>query len=188
MKRNKGFINWFKKYTEKHKDELPCILDSHSEFEYADYVQFCEDNDLTPAPEDSQRYWDWLEEERQDSYECDRNNIKYSSVLANSKFVVVGQLGLWWGNPTIMPEIFDDFDSVIERVAEDRLKVTYDMDCFYLESSHHDGTNTFRAYMVKADANIEDLEDRIEKMKYDFDPAKNVYDRRWFEKITDFPY
>ena len=180
MKNNKNFLKWLK----GRGEEMAYLLASDQGLSYEDYREWCEENDVTPAPEGSSEYYDWEAEENASYLASDIDNLKYA--LRGRHFVVIGKLGLWWGSPVIMPEVMDDIEEVVRRIGEDSIDARYDTECMHFTASHHDGTNCFRVYIVKPEVDIEQLQNRIDKLEYDFDPQKNSYDYRWFEKITDW--
>lgn len=181
MKVNKSFKRWLKTLP-KGKAWL---LDSHTDLDYETYLEWCDDMEETPAPENSNEFYQWVGDEQEEIFECDKDNIKYSSTLKPYKALITGKLGLWWGSPTIMPEIHDNLLGAIMRCAEDRLVAEYDENCVYVSASHHDGCNCFQIYLIKPDVDIDLLEERINKAGYDYNP-ENSYERRFFEKITDY--
>ena len=181
MKKNENFLKWL----EGRPEKKAFLFSSDSEYTYSDYLEYCDDMGETPAPDNSNTFYNWVADMQSDNFETDLDNCRNSSILANTKFLVTGKLGLWWGRPTILPEIISDFDEVVERISEDNIEAWYDTDCIYITASHHDGTNSFEVFIIKENADISALEDRIEKEKYDFNP-RGAYDKRFFEKITDF--
>lgn len=183
MKKDNGFSKWLKSQPNK----MAYLVHSNDEFTYQEYLDWCSDMDEEPAGEGSSEFYEWCADEARNNYECDIDNIKYSSILKNRKFLVVGKLGLWWGNPTIMPEIFDSLPDALERIAEDELEADYDETCIYASATHHDGRNSFRIFIIKPGADISALEARIEKEQFDFEPTSK-YDARFFEKITTWLY
>lgn len=188
MKNNKSFAKWLKTLP----NGKAFLITSREEFSYEDYLEWCEDMDETPAEEGSSEFYNWVVDMQMETFECDKLNIKTSSTLKPYKVLITGRLGLWWGHPTIYPEIHDSLLDAIMRCAEDDLEAEYDEKCVYVNSYHHDGTNCFRLWLIKPTADIRELEERIEKAKRDdpengFDP-ENAYNRRYFAKITDWLY
>ena len=53
--------------------------------EYADYVDFCEANEITPSDENSNDYYEWLGEERNRLVEDFFDNLKHRKVMPASK-------------------------------------------------------------------------------------------------------
>lgn len=115
---------------------------------YADYVDFCEANEITPAPEDSNDYYEWESDETQRLAEDFFENLRY--VKFDTPVIITGSLGLWNGRKEIYPMVVESTDkpSLYNAV----MKCVNGMDDFKVELSegeivvhgyHHDGTNIF---------------------------------------------
>lgn len=184
MNVNQDFLNWLK----ARGDEGAYLFSTNEDFTYEDYLDYCEEMDMTPAPEDSDEYHNYVAQNRQDNYECDRDNCRCAGELKDRHFLITGTLGLWWGHPEIKPEIYDDFDSAIDRLigGSDALDVDahYDTECIYVNAHHHDGTNCFKVYLIRRGADIDILQSLIDENKLDI----NGEHKRFFEVITDFLY
>lgn len=181
MKKNNGFKQWLK----SRPDGKAPLINSHEDLDYESYLEWCYDMDEEPAEENSDKFYDWVAEEQENIFECDKENLKYSRTIKDYKVLITGQLGLWWGRPTIKPEIMDNLLDAIMRCAEDRVESVYDEKCVYVDAPHHDGCNCFQLYLIKPNVDINKLEERIEEIGYDYNP-ENAYERRFFEKITDY--
>lgn len=180
MKSNKTFL----KYLKTRPDGQAHLLSTMEDFSHEDYLEWCEMNGIeSPGDKDSFEFHEWCRRTARDYYEADLENCRHAKALQR-KFVVTGTLGLWWGNPAIVPVLCDDFDEVVTKVTgRDTLDLTatYDTDGIHFSCSHHDGTNVFDVYLVKDTADLDRLRERIDET---FDPAGR--DRRFLEKITDY--
>ena len=192
MYNNKEFNKWLKGLKKEGKKAF--LITSRSEYAYEDYVEWCEEMGRTPAPEDSERYWRWVADSQNNQWEDDKSNIKFSSILKPYQVLITGRLGLWWGRPSVYPEIHDSLIEAIERCCSgcDDLEAEYDEKCVYVSGYHHDGTNHFQIYLIKSTTDIEQLKRLIEKAK-ELDPEngfnpEDSYNRRFFDKITDWLY
>lgn len=190
MKNSKEFAKWLRNLKKESKRAF--LITSRAEFSYEDYVEWCEEMDEDPAPESSAEFYYWQAKSRTITWEEDQTNIEHSSILKPYKVLITGRLGLWWGHPSIYPEIHNSLIDAIKRCCDgsDDLDAEYDDKCVYVNCYHHDGTNRFRLYLIKPTANIDELKRRIEKVKgldpeNGFDP-EDKYNRRYFEKITDW--
>ena len=127
--------------------------------EYADYVDFCEANEITPSDENSNDYYEWLGEERNRMVEDFFDNLKYCKV--DTPVLIEGTLGLWNGTRSIYPMLMESTDyniyngkgrwdnpSVYKAVSKcvsgmDDFKVEFADGQLIVHGYHHDGTNTF---------------------------------------------
>lgn len=190
MNKNKDFAKWLRNLKKENKRAF--LITSRAEYSYEDYLEWCEDMDEDPAPENSSEFYNWVANSQTMMWEDDQSNIEHSSTLKPYKVLITGRLGLWWGHPSIYPEIRNSLIDAIHRCCDgsDDLEAEYDDKCIYVNGYHHDGTNSFQLYLIKPTANIEELERRIAQAKNldpenGFDP-ENSYNRRFFEKITDW--
>ena len=112
-------------------------------YAYEDYVAYCRDNNLRISEEDSEDFYDWQ------ARMCDYDVEDFWDNLKNTDFgecEVSGSLGLWWGNPNIEPERFDNlYDAVRECVGNSTLDLCVYLEngILYVDAIHHDGTNSF---------------------------------------------
>ena len=167
------------------------IYDSRDTFDYDDYVDWCNDNNIEPAGEDSTDYWDWVSETNNAYYDDMMSNLSHTKI--DCPLMIVGDLGLWNGRRTIRPvPILPDgystkykdhvptMKAAIKRCCEGRS--TLDVDVHYEDGHikvcehHHDGTNTFyiRKLSKKGIKGMEAAERRYE----DCNPKE-----WWFSKI-----
>lgn len=114
------------------------------DFAREDYEAYCEDNYLEAG--DDEEFFDWCAEETQANYEADMDNIE-SCREYNVPVVVTGTLGLWWGNPEIVPQRFDSvadaIHSCIERSDSNDVLVEFNNGVITVDCYHHDGCNCF---------------------------------------------
>jgi hypothetical protein len=130
------------------KKQFTLVDTMDSGLTYSDYVDFCAANEITPAPEDSNDYYEWEGEETQRLAEDFFENLRY--VKFDTPVIITGSLGLWNGRKEIYPMVVESTDkpSLYNAV----MKCVNGMDDFKVELSegeivvhgyHHDGTNIF---------------------------------------------
>ena len=114
-------------------------------FDYEEYLDFCEMNDIEPGGKDSDKFHEWCNEESQVNFDCDMENIKNCKQY-NVPVLVTGTLGLWDGKHEIVPTreksvydaiqrcILNDFCYIDAEFNDGRINVSV---------AHHDGMNTF---------------------------------------------
>ena len=163
--------------------------------EYKDYVEFCEINEITPEPENSNDYWDWIGEETNRYIEDFFENLRY--VKYDKPVIITGTLGLWNGRKEIYPMAMmsEDYYQTkdgkwrykhpsIERAVR---KCINGMDDFKVELSegeivvhgyHHDGTNILTIHSVSKKGEIS-LNNALEKGKQ-LEPKDY-----WYGKFTE---
>lgn len=115
-----------------------------SGYSYADYVEDCEERGETPAPENSEAYWEWIGDMIRNDIDDFFDNLKYSS-SGKSPVVISGNLGLWYGRPRIENTICDDIESAIRKCwgGCDDIEVVLEDGVLHVNAMHHDGTNCF---------------------------------------------
>lgn len=154
--------------------------------EYRDYLDFCEVNEIEPAAEDSNDYYEWLGEESQRFWEDFIDNLSYGK--CTYPLLITGSLGLWTGSHDIEPVLVESEDyhqngnyyskpsmktAILKCLGScDDIKITYNDGIIEVDAMHHDGTNSF--YIKKlTDVGYEAaLEERWDDMTYE-----------WFEPI-----
>ena len=113
-------------------------------FDYEDYIDFCEENGIEPG--DDSDFFDYCAEETQANYEADMDNIKTCEQY-NVPVVVTGQLGLWFGRPSIRPERYDSVaDAIIDCMNRSDcydVHAEFNDGVILLDCYHHDGCNCF---------------------------------------------
>lgn len=137
------------------------LLDTTETYEYSEYVDFCECNEITPEPEDSDDYWKWVSDERQRSIEDFLMNLRYAR-FNEEPVLITGSLGLWNGRREIYPMLIESSDyekrhngewkynnpallKAIEKCMNNMtdVKVEYANGEIVVHGYHHDGTNIF---------------------------------------------
>ena len=141
------------KKTDYNKGHFTILTTDTDGFEYEDYLDYCEDNDITPGEEDSDEFYEWCREEADCNFEADMENIKYCKAY-NIPVLVTGSLGLWWGRPEIKARMFP---SVYEAIMEMRdsgsimdIEAAFDDGKIEVNAYHHDGCNTFTIQALSA--------------------------------------
>ena len=110
-----------------------CVMDGDNlVVTLSDYAQ-------EEASRDAQEFWDALRSVKDSSY------IDY--------YVVTGELGLWNGNHTIVPETFNNLYDALSKCATDAydIVVKYEDNAIKFECHHHDGTNYFEVRNLSFD-------------------------------------
>ena len=142
------------------------LLDTMETFEYADYVDFCEANEITPEPENSDDHWNWVSEERQHNVEDFLLNLQYAKIN-EEPVMITGSLGLWDGRREIYPMLVKGSEyekrnngewkyknpaikNAIEKCMNgmDDVKVEYANGDIVVHGYHHDGTNIFTIHKL----------------------------------------
>ncbi len=113
-------------------------------------------------------------------YNDERDNLSYSK-LANRTFLVDGSLGLWWGTPTIEPQVccglLETIDKCIGRDIENiEVKADFESGVLVVYAYHHDGTNIFKLRMLNKNGEkwAESANNRGDVLEYN---------QRWWSKI-----
>ena len=134
-----------KKKVNYNKGTFTILTTDTDGFRYEDYLEFCEDNDITPGDEDSDEFYDWCREETDWNFEADLANIKGCKQY-NIPVLVTGTLGLWNGHPDIDPVVFP---SVYDALQEMMGRSINDIEAKFVDGRievnayHHDGCNSF---------------------------------------------
>lgn len=142
------------------------LLTTDSGLSYEDYLDFCEDNGIEPAEEDSQAFYDWVSETESMYLDDEWEDLK--NLLPDTPCLVTGTLGLWNGNPTIEPFITDNLSDAVNKCVSGSDAWDYELSysdgdkCFNLECRHHDGTNCFSIYPLDSDGYY-DAKDALEE-------------------------
>ena len=161
-----------------------CVLcDSQAEYSYEDYCEYCEDNGIEPKGEDSDSYWDYVSDMRDIDLDCFKDNMEYSK-FKGQPCMITGSLGLWHGNPTIVPVLCDDIMEAIEKCLNNNFAFEYDIVLndghIDVNIHHHDGTNCFEIHLLSKKGQRE-AERPIYKWEKDYEPK-----RFWFKNIYGY--
>jgi hypothetical protein len=142
------------------KNQVTLLDTTELGLEYSDYVDYCAANEITPEPEESNSYYEWLSEERCHLIEDFLENLRYIK-NDSAAVVITGSLGLWNGRKEIYPMFMesDDYQTnngkgryMNPAIRKAILKCITGMDDFKVELAqgeivvhgyHHDGTNIF---------------------------------------------
>lgn len=112
-------------------------------WDYNAYLEDCKEHGKTPKGEDSNDYYNFVSDMMEMDWSDFMLNLEYSKV--NGPVTVHGELGLWWGSPTIEPTKFDDLKSAIVAcvAGSTDVKITLDKGILEVVGYHHDGRNYF---------------------------------------------
>ena len=144
----------------------------------------CEECDWDCHEEDSEGYWRDMARLTEHDWEDFKSNMTYSK-FKGQKCMIVGSLGLWNGNPTIVPVLCNDIMEAIERCLDCNCQIEYEIILedghVEVQVHHHDGTNCFEIWLLSKKGLKE-----IERPKYeceDYNP-----NRTWFKNIYGWLY
>lgn len=115
------------------------------QFTYEEYEDWCVDNDIEPESDTSAEFFEWCAEEAQENWDCDMDNIE-SCKQYQVPVVIRGELGLWDGKHTILPERQESVYDAIQRcIGRDTNQATvmWDDGAVIVYAYHHDGCNIF---------------------------------------------
>lgn len=109
-----------------------------------EYLDYCDCNDVD------------VEDEIPDWYISRKLNDEWSGLVKklideyDTECVLIGSLGLWWGNPAIVPQRFDNVFNAISKCIEnmDYVKVSIVNGHFEIKTIHHDATNEFEIHIL----------------------------------------
>ena len=137
------------------------LLDTTETFDYEAYVEFCEVNEITPDPENSDGYWNWVSNEKQRMVDDLLLNLQ-DAKINDEPVMITGSLELWNGRKEIYPMLVEGSDyekrnngewkyknPAIKKAVEkcmngmDDVKVEYANGEIVVHGYHHDGTNIF---------------------------------------------
>lgn len=166
----------------KSKQTVFPLLDTRAQFEYKEYVEWCEDNELTVHEENSSEFFDWCNTESQRNYDSDREWLAECKI-GNRAFLVTGRLGLWWGKPEIDTQysqgLLETIDKCIGKDIED-VTVLLDIQSGVIRvyAYHHDGTNMYELHLLNKNGErwAESCEERGDEIKFN---------NKWWTKITN---
>lgn len=161
-----------------------CVLyDSQADWEYEEYLDYCEEMGIEPAEEDSAEYYEFMSRQHEDDWDCFKDNMAYSK-FKGQPCMITGSLGLWNGNPTIVPVLCDDIMEAIEKCLNNRFSFECDITLndghIDVNIHHHDGTNCFEIWLLSKKGQRE-VERPIYKWEKDYEPKKD-----WFKLINGY--
>ena len=111
---------------------------------YEEYVDWCKDNGITPAENESQAFYDRQYGQMRDNYDSDMDNITSCSKY-DVDVQITGDLDLWDGKHTIEPVGCSTVAEAIRKCIKnsDDCDVWFNDGAIEVEAKHHDGTNHF---------------------------------------------
>ena len=132
------------------------------DFDYSDYVEWCDINGVEPQGEDSEGYYNWCAEVTDDSYLQDLENIENCEKY-QLPVVITGVLHLWSGSHEINPKVYYSVDEAIRNCTRnaDDVEAYYDDGKIEVHAIHHDGTNVFYIQALSKKGN-----DKMERYGY----------------------
>lgn len=182
MEKNKDFLKWIK----TRPEQKAYLFSTETEFSYEDYVEDCEQRDITPGKKGSIEQYKWETQMRQDYYENDRDNIRHSK-YGKDGVVLTGAIGRWNGRFPIKPVIYPTLDEALTAISGGDIldvEASYTTKCIEVTAKHHDFSNCFCIWLLKKNCNEYTLQDRIDNGTFD---PESAYEKRFFiDKITDF--
>lgn len=112
---------------------------------YSDYLEYCKENDLQPAPENSDIYFYWLNETTGFYTDDFFTNLEYTR-FNDEIITIMGSCGTWRGRRDIQPVKCNGLTEAIKKCwgSCDDLKVTLNKGVLEVAALHHDGTNYFK--------------------------------------------
>lgn len=124
------------------KRVIATTLNNPIDWDYQDYVEFCEVNRIEPKEEE---FPEWVEEMVRENWDEDMSNIRDFAGF-NVPVVITGTLGLWDGKHTIVPVYMNSVYEAINRCIGRSIEAVEvsEMDgAIIVHAFHHDGTNCF---------------------------------------------
>ena len=139
----------------KFKTLFTDMLDT-SDSNMEDYRQMlAEANDRIPEDIDDNLIYDCM----YDDIDCDWENFtsevkSYDKKHPEAEFTIDGQLGLWWGKPTIQTVTKNTLlEAIMTCIGNDSTQNTEIKEdqygCLYVDYHHHDGTNQFVIHKIE---------------------------------------
>jgi hypothetical protein len=121
------------------------VFDTDS-YSYADYLDYCEANMITPAENKSAEYYEWVYEEIAVNFTADMEAIKDFDAY-NNPVTVRGSLGLWDGVHEIVPKEMETvYDAILVCIGSSdvaEVEVEWNNGVIVVRAYHHDGVNVF---------------------------------------------
>ncbi len=119
-----------------------------SEEELEIVKDYCEANDVDIPKENSNEWWDILNDHDEMDSEWFWDQVKQFDMEHSGRILISGTLGLWWGHPDIDPVECDSLESAlhrcIDRGIEDIKLYEDEKGYLFLDCHHHDGCNCFK--------------------------------------------
>ena len=135
------------------------LLDTTETFDYEEYVEFCEANEITPDPDYSDGYWNWVSNEKQRMVDDLLLNLQ-DAKINDEPVMITGSIELWNGRKEIYPMLVesDGYEkrsngewkynnpALMKAIKKcmngmDDVLVEYINGEIVIHGYHHDGTN-----------------------------------------------
>lgn len=169
---------------EKRKIIKDCILyDSQSEWDYNDYLQYCDDMDIEPVEEGSHEWYEFNSEQNQRDWDDFRDNLTCSGTN-NQPCMITGSSGLWDGRHEIIPVLCDTIMDAIDKCLGGNY--AYEVEIILtdghieIHKHHHDGTNCYEIHLLSEKGKREVVRP-IYQWEKDYEPK-----RWWFKNINGY--
>lgn len=113
-------------------------LDTNRDVSYEEYKENCEANEREPQDEDSQDYWNYVNDTLQLEHDDFKGNMKHSKLFP---MVAWGYDDLWNGQ-RYGGKVLKSVDDLLGLFSScDNIKIWQDKDGMHINGYHHDGTN-----------------------------------------------
>lgn len=117
---------------------MTTYLDTTRTPSYEEYIEWCELNETEPQGENSNDYWDYVD----NTHELDCGDF-----WENHQYywLVSGTLGLWFGTRDIYQTMFNSLEDAIKKCLGDCNDAIIKKrgSVMYVTGLHHDGRNNF---------------------------------------------
>lgn len=114
-------------------------LDTQRDVPYSEYEEFCKDNEREVQAEDSEDYWQYVNDTLQMESDDFKDNMRSCKLFP---MVASGYCGLWYGN-VAGGKVLHNGDELLGMFSScDNIKIWQDKDGFHINGYHHDGTNS----------------------------------------------
>jgi hypothetical protein len=127
----------------KLKREMLYSIDAYTKNDFLEYLKEYEGEDWCKWSADDD-YYEW--ESEQLSFDLDDLfcNLKYAEIN-KQKCMVIGTLGLWFGNREIIPEYCENVCDALRKCIDnsDVIFIERIGNTIEVKTGHHDGTNRF---------------------------------------------
>ncbi len=152
-------------------------------WEYEDYLDYCEEMEIEPVPEDSHEYWEFLQRQTENDWGDLEANLECSGANAQP-CMIIGSAGLWDGRHEIIPVLCDTIWGAIEKCVSGNYDKEFDIDLneghIDITVHHHDGTNCYEIWLLSERGKTE-VARPIYQWEKDYDPK-----RWWFKLIRGY--
>lgn len=144
------------------KERIVTLFDTRDEaYNYENYVKYCKEEGSTPADENSDDYYNWVEFKKDFDLEVLLTNLTYSK-MNEEPVIITGTLGMWNGMKSIYPMLVESENyepnqgkgrfmnpAIVKAIYKcingmDDFKIEHINGSIIVYGYHHDGTNTLR--------------------------------------------